>query len=110
MYDSILITIKKMLGLAAEDDSFDVDVITHINTIFMIVKQLGICPDNFYITGEDEKWSDFIQNDADLIPIKTLVYARTKLIFDPPASSTLMQALKDTADELEFRLRIEEDK
>lgn len=102
--ESILLSIKQLIGGIAEDDTFNDDITMHINTIFSILTQLGIGPENgFYITGRDEKWRDFITG-ANQLSVKTYIYIRVKLIFDPPQSSYVADLMKSQADELEWRL------
>lgn len=102
--ESILNSIKTLIGGIAEDDTFNDDLKMHINSIFSILNQLGVGPENgFYITGEDEKWSDFITG-ANQLSVKTYVFIRVKLIFDPPQSSYVADLMKSNADELEWRL------
>lgn len=106
MNDSILVSVKKMLGIAEDYEHFDLDIMIHINSAFMVLTQLGIGPaDGFSITSKDQVWSDFIP-DGDLRyeSVKTYVYMKTKIIFDPPTSSMVMEALKQSISEYEWRL------
>lgn len=98
-----------MLGFE-NDEHFDQELIMHINTTFTILTQLGVGPsEGFRITlGGQEQWSDFTNDDKVLESVKTYVYIRTRLIFDPPANSFLIEALERTARELEWRLNVEE--
>lgn len=106
--DSILNTIKKLLGIQEEYDYFDQDLIIHINSTFMILNQLGVGPsDCFTIKDKEAKWDDFIPNNKNLESLKTYVYMRVKLIFDPPLSSVVMEANNRMIDELTFRLLTE---
>lgn len=103
---SILLTIKKMLNLAGMDSSFDVDIIVHINTAFMALNQLGIGPvAAFSIVDETAKWTDFLSG-AEIAGVKTYIYLKVRLAFDPPASSVLTEAIKTQITELEFRMNI----
>lgn len=106
--NSILISIKKLLGLSEEYAPFDTDLIIHINTFLGVLNQLGVGVTNFKITGATETWADFLSgSDPGLLDeCKTYVYIRTKLVFDPPSSSIVTQALKETMNELEWRLNI----
>lgn len=102
--DSILLTIKKMLGLDAEYTPFDTDVMVDINTVLMTLNQLGVGPKQPYvITGPEETWGDFTSR-KDLEAIKTFIYLRVKLLFDPPANSYTIEALERQAAEYEWRL------
>ena len=88
MGDSILVTIKKMLGLEDNYTPFDVDVMVHINAALMSLTQLGIGPkEGFTITDYTQTWSDFITNEVKLGAVKTYVYLKVKMVFDPPTNS-----------------------
>ena len=108
MNDSILNTIKKMLGISAEDTSFDIDIITDINSVFSILAQLGVGPDEgFAITDETSKWIDFIDfTDNQLNQLKSYMYTKVRLMFDPPTSTIHVDALKQLANEFEWRLNV----
>ena len=107
--ESILTSIKKMLGLTEEYEHFDVDIITHINSTFRVLHQLGVGPSKaFRITDSDAIWSEFIDEDCEgFDEVKTYVYQRVKLLFDPPLSSAHMTALKESVAEFEWRLQVE---
>lgn len=104
--DSILNSIKKLLGSYEDDTNFDVDLIININTVLAILTQLGVGPsEGFSITGSTETWSDFIDPlMVSMEQIKTYIYLKVKLIFDPPMSSTVIEAYKRQIDELEWRI------
>lgn len=107
---SILETIRKLVVGFENDYHFDDEIVMHVNTIFMVLTQMGVGPINgFRITlNGREQWSDFT-NDAEVLEsVKTYVYIRTRLIFDPPTNSFLIEALERTARELEWRLNVEE--
>lgn len=107
MEESILISIKKLLGILAEYTEFDTDIIMHINSTFMILTQLGIGPsDGFMIEDESSVWSDFISDSANLNLVKTYTYQRVRLMFDPPTSSMLLDALKEQIREFEWRMNV----
>ena len=112
--ESILVSIKKMLGVSEKDTNFDTDIKIHINSVLMILTQLGVGPKKgFRITDEKETWNDFLGYTADseyIEGVKTYVYIRVKLVFDPPTSSSLAQALKEESKEYEWRLNIQVDK
>ena len=90
--DSILQSIKKLLGLDENYDAFDDDVMMHINSVLMILTQLGVGPKNgFSITGEEETWGDYLGEDiSKLSAVKTYVYLKVKTMFDPTSSSVLL--------------------
>ena len=109
MEESILVSIKKLLGLTSEYTAFDTDVIIHINSVFMILNQLGVGPDEpFRITGVSETWSDFTTT-TDVEAVKTYVYLKVRLIFDPPLSSAVKDAISSAIAELEWRLNVQVD-
>lgn len=107
MDDSILTSIKKLLGIDEEYTQFDDDVIMHINTVFLNLNQLGVGPDEgFYIEDDTADWSDFtdIETNMPLQAIKTYMYLKVKLLFDPPLSSSVIDAIDRQIAELEWRL------
>lgn len=105
--ESILTSIKKMLGPTAAQEYFDPDIIMHINTALFELNQLGVGPaEGFRIEDESTTWEDYIP-DTDEIKfeaVKTLIYLKVKLVFDPPASSTILESMKHSIDRLEWRL------
>lgn len=106
--DSILVSIKKLLGMDADYTAFDTDIIIHINTVLMTLKQIGIGPEEgFSIKGGDEVWSDFTPNIKTLESIKTYVFLKVKTVFDPPLSTAVKEALNQQAAELEWRIYVE---
>lgn len=108
--ESILDSVKKLLGIYSDDISFDRDIIIHINTILANLIQMGIGPsEGFYITGNTETWGQFINNDQLLMQVKSYVYLKVKLLFDPPANSGLLESFKQLSNELEWRLFVEKD-
>lgn len=109
MTSSILLTIKKMLGIAEEYHAFDIDIITNINAVFLSLNQLGIGPTiPYYITGEDETWMGFMGDQKRyLAGVQTYVYQRVRLMFDPPTNSFLVDALQRSCQELEWRFSVQ---
>ena len=107
--ESILTSIKKLIGLTEEYKVYDPDIIIHLNSTFMILRQLGVGPeDGFIIEDENSFWTDFIPADNKLFEgVKTYVYARARLIFDPPQSSIVKECLEKTVAEFEWRLKEE---
>lgn len=108
--ESILTSIKKLLGIEEQYTHYDTDIIIHINTTLMTLNQLGVGPkEGFRITSKEETWFDFIP-EADFIrmeAVKTYVYIKVKLIFDPPTSSSILEAFKSTAEEIGGRLNVQ---
>lgn len=110
MENSILLSIKKLLGIDAEYDIFDQDLIMHINSTLSILNQLGIGPSNgFSISDSSAVWSDFIDNDPRLESVKSYIYMKVKMLFDPPTSSALIESTNKLISELEWRLSITND-
>lgn len=103
--DSILTSIKKLLGITEACTDFDTDIIMHINTVFMTLNQLGIGKDGFQIEDSSFVWSDFIETDK-LAATKSYVHLRVKLLFDPPLNSAIVEAIKESIRELEWRLNV----
>ena len=105
--DSILTSIKKMLGITEEYEHFDQDIIMHINTVFMILNQLGVGPsEGFSIHDKNAIWSDFVSDMNKIEAVKSYMYLKVKLLFDPPLSSSVVESIKNQINELEWRLNI----
>ena len=110
MQESILTSIKKLLGITEDYTHFDTDIIMHINSVFMILMQLGIGPaEGFSITGDSEVWSDFLSDATWFESVKSYVYLKVKLIFDPPQSGTLLNAMEKQVSEFEWRCQEEQE-
>lgn len=108
--DSILTSVKKMLGIAEEYDHFDADLIMHINSVLTILGQLGVGPDEgFFIEDDGAEWTDFVPDMPKLQFIKTYVYQKVKLLFDPPQSASAIEALNRSISELEWRINAQVD-
>jgi hypothetical protein len=106
--ESVLDSTKKLLGMDPEFTAFDVDVVTHINTAFGILRQLGVGPtEPFIIHDGTTTWGDFSPDMDRLQGVKSYIYMYSRLVFDPPANSFTVQALKETRQELEWRLNVE---
>lgn len=107
MENSILKSVKKPLGLTDEYDVFDQDVIMHTNSIFAFLNQLGIGPINgFAIEDDTALWTDFLADVAPLNMVKTYVFLRVRMLFDPPTTSFLLEAMKKQIDEFEWRINL----
>lgn len=108
--DSILNSIKKLLGIDEEYEVFDADLIMHINTVFMILAQLGVETEkHFSIESADEEWSDFTSRN-DLNAIKSYIFMKVRLMFDPPQNSAILSSYERQISELEWRLNSEVDR
>ena len=107
MISSILDSTKKILGLDFSYTAFDTDIITHINAAFSVLDQLGIGPtDGFSITGPDEKWDDFVAPSNQKNIVKTYIYLKVRMLFDPPTTSYLIEAMNNQIREYEWRLSV----
>lgn len=107
MTDSILNSTKKVLGIADDYYAFDPDILMHINTVFSVLNQLGVGPDEGYFVEDDSAvWSDFYQDDLNYNMIRTYVFLRVKILFDPPATSFVLDALTKQYEELEWRINV----
>lgn len=105
---SILTSIKLLLGISADDISFDQTIIMHINSVFMILNQMGIGPDKgFKIEDKTTDWDEFISDKDKMDDVKTYIYLKVKQVFDPPLSSAVMEANKSMINELEWRLNFQ---
>ena len=104
--ESILTSIKKLLGIDEEYEHFDDDIIMHIISVFTILNQLGVGPsEGFSIKDKTSTWDEFVQN-KNYESIKTYMYAKVKLVFDPPLSSSVIECLRQTINEFEWRLNV----
>lgn len=105
---SILSTTKKILGLDDNYNVFDLDVMIHINSVLADLNQLGIGPaEGFEITGPEETWDSYLGGDPNLNAVKSYVYLRVRLLFDPPGTSYLITAMNDQVQKAEWRLNVQ---
>lgn len=109
--ESILTSIKKLLGIEENYTHFDADIIMHINSVFAILTQMGVGPANgFSITGKDETWSNYISADQNIFSlVKSYVYLKVRLLFDPPLSSAAIESINRQISEFEWRLFVAAD-
>ena len=105
--ESILTSIKKMLGIEESYEHFDMDIIMHINSAFFSLTQIGVGPtDGFSISDDSETWDQFIPENQRIEAVKSYVYAKVRLIFDPPTNSSLIKLLESQIAEYEWRLSL----
>jgi len=104
--DNILTSTKKVLGIAEDYEAFDIDILMHINSVFATLNSLGIGPHDGYMVDEESTWSHFLNDDHRLNSVKTFVYLRVRLVFDPPGTSYLIESLRKQAEELAWRLNV----
>ena len=105
MDESILVSVKKLIGLAPEDDSFDTDLIVHINSAIDVLRQMGINSE-LYVEDETLTWGDYLPSDEYLRMVKSYVYMKVRKWFDPPQNGTAMEALNSSIAELEWRINV----
>ena len=109
MDDNVLDTIKKLLGITNEYIHFDLDIITHINSVLSILRQLGVKGEKILI-DESTTWSDIIPEGYDLELMKSFIYLKVRLLFDPPNNSFLVESINKILAEFEWRLHVEVDR
>lgn len=103
--ESILVSIKKLLGISEDYTQFDDDLIMHINSVFLNLMQLGVGPtEGFLIEDDYATWDDFIGDSISLQAVKSYMYLKVKLLFDPPPSSAVIESTNKMIAELEWRL------
>lgn len=106
--DSILTSVKKTLGIVEEYTHFDPELILHINSVFMILNQLGVGPEGgFSISDASAVWSDFFGERTDIDAVKTYMGLKVRLLFDTTASSAVIESLNKSANELEWRINVQ---
>lgn len=109
MEPSILNSIKKVLGVAESYTAFDRDILMHINATIFILNQLGVNPieDDFVVEDKATSWDDFLGTDDKVVTVvKTFMYLKVRLLFDPPATSFHIKAMEDQLNELAFRIQV----
>ena len=107
MDDSILTSIKKLLGIPEDYDPFDKDVVMHINTVLFSLNQIGVGPPNgFVISDKTTTWSEYLTDPTNLEAVKSYIYLKVRLLFDPPTSSVITESINRQIAELEWRLRV----
>lgn len=103
--ESILNSIKKLLGIEPDYKQFDQDIIMHINTAFMILHQLGVGPnEGFSIVDDTQTWDTYMSKSDNIESVKTYIYLKVRLIFDPPTNSFLVSSIENLVKEIEWRL------
>jgi hypothetical protein len=106
--DSILDSVKKVLNVGSDDTDFDTDILMHINSVFSVLQQLGIGPeDGFYIEDSGPTWSDYLGEDAlHINMVRSYLVAKVRILFDPPVSSAVMESLNRICSEFEWRANV----
>lgn len=107
MINSILDSVKKTVGIDPADTAFDDDILMHINSVFSDLNQLGIGPaDGFEIQDKTTEWAVYTASVKLLNNVKTYMYLRVRMLFDPPATSFLLDAMQRQTEQLEWRINI----
>ena len=105
--ESILTSIKKLLGITEEYEHFDTDIIIHINSVFLNLTQIGVGPkEGFFINDKTATWTDFIEDSIQLQAVKSYMFLKVRLLFDPPLSSSVVEASNRMIAEFEWRLKL----
>lgn len=108
--ESILTSIKKLLGITEYYTQFDQDIIMHINSVFNILTQIGVGPSTgFSISDKETKWTDYISDLSLIEMVKSYIYLKVRILFDPPTTGILMDAMQKQILELEWRLSVQVD-
>lgn len=106
--ESILTSIKKMLGIEAIEEHFDPEIIVYINSVFMTLHQIGVGPETgFSIVDNVKTWTEYLGESANLEAVKSYMYLKVRLIFDPPSSAFVLDAMERQASEIEWRLNVQ---
>jgi len=104
MNESILTSVKKLLGIVGDVRHFDTDIIIHINAVFSILNQMGVGPEEpFAISDDTAVWDDFLNGRKDIEMIKSYMYMKVRMMFDPPTGA-VMESMKNMIAEYEFRM------
>ena len=107
MEEEILTSVKKLLGIEESYTHFDNDIIMDINSVFMILYQMGVGPSTcFSISDNTAVWKDFVGTASYLEAVKSYVFMKVKLMFDPPSSSVVTDSMNRLISELEWRLNV----
>lgn len=105
--DSILTSVKKLLGITEDYTHFDMDIIMHINSVFLTLTQLGVGPEEGFVIEDDTSiWTDFIEDSIQLQAVKSYMFLKVRLLFDPPLSSAVIESSNRMIAEFEWRLRL----
>lgn len=106
MNDSILISVKKVLGLDEYFEAFDQDILMHVNTVFSILNQMGVGKPGFMVVDANSRWTEFFgdYDPSEMNMVRTYVCQKTRMMFDPPTGNLVKEAIEQTIEELEYRL------
>lgn len=107
MADSIFSSVKKVVGLLGDDDSFDEDILLHINSVVSTLRQLGLSiPADFYVRDDVQTWQNLLGEFRDLDLVKSYMTMKVRLMFDPPASSFGLKSMEEMVKEYEWRINV----
>lgn len=102
----ILKDVKQVLGVDAEDRSFDVDIVMHINSALMILRQIGALSINSRVVDDSTTWDELFPPANSLWAVQSYIYLRCRILFDPPSNSFVQTAIEKQISELEWRLSV----
>jgi hypothetical protein len=108
--DSILNSIKKLLGIELDESHFDQELIMHINSALMTLNQIGVGENCVSITSEDDLWTSVTETNTNLEAVKLYVYLKVRLVFDPPTSAFVLDSIERQINQLEWRLNVQVEK
>ena len=109
--ESILTSIKKLLGIEEDYTHFDQDIIVNINAVLMGLSQIGVGPSaGYWVSDKTQTWSDYLGESNNLEAVKTYIYLKVRILFDPPSSSFVLSSMEKMITEFEWRLNIQVDK
>ena len=107
MADSIFNSVKKVVGLLGDDDSFDEDILLHINSVVSTLRQLGLSiPADFYVRDDVQTWQNLLGEFRDLDLVKSYMTMKVRLMFDPPSSSFGLKSMEEMVKEYEWRINV----
>lgn len=107
MDESILTSIKKLLGLTENYTAFDDQLIMHINSVILVLKQIGVCDTAYTVRDKTDTWSELLPSDKDFEAVKSYMGMKVRSLFDPPTTSVVADSMNRTIAELEWRLNAE---
>lgn len=107
METSILKSVKKILGISADYTAFDLDIVVHINSVFSVLQQMGVGPTaGFSIEDDTANWVDFLGTDNGLNMVKSYMYLKVRMLFDPPGTSFHLESMNKMVQEAEWRINL----
>ena len=110
MDESILDSLKNMLGILPNDTAFDNELISHINAFISNLTDIKIGPEEGFIVEDvTTTWGDFVSDISIMAAVREYLYAAIRLVFDPPSNSFVVTSLEKAKDEAFWRLYMKAD-